>query len=223
MQLKVDRVVTRHAALLLAAYVVAFVTQQALLLSVGGVLAFGLFLWGRREAYRPGFGWANRVTALRGLLALALAGIESGARWSLAAVALVIFALDALDGWIARRTGTASRFGAEFDMETDAFFVAVLSVCLWREAVGGGWILLPGALRYVYVLVIAALGRTGDSPRSRLTRYAFAILVCGSSVGLMPLGRISTLAALLGTLAVCYSFGLSFWAAFRAPRNEPPA
>ena len=44
---------------------------------------------------------------------------------TLAAVAL---ALDAADGWMARRTGTASALGARFDGEVDAFLILALSV-----------------------------------------------------------------------------------------------
>ena len=35
--------------------------------------------------------------------------------------------LDAVDGGVARRTGTVSGFGARFDMEVDAFLILVLS------------------------------------------------------------------------------------------------
>lgn len=217
--MKVDGVAVRHAALLLLAYGAACATGWAWIASVGIGVAFAFFLWGRRDQLRRvGFGVANRVTAVRGGLVIALGVVEPAARWSMVAVALAVFVLDAVDGWWARRTATASTFGAEFDMEVDAAYVAVLSVCLWREAVGGAWILVPGALRYVYVLTIAVLGKTGDSPRSRLTRYAFAILVSGLIVGLMPLGTLSSAAALFGTLVVSYSFALSFWAAFKAPR-----
>ncbi len=53
------------------------------------------------------------------------------------AVALV---LDAVDGAVARRTGTASTFGARFDMEIDAFLIMVLSVygCQDLRRVGAG-------------------------------------------------------------------------------------
>ena len=44
---------------------------------------------------------------------------------TLAAVAL---ALDAVDGWVARRTGTATALGARFDGEVDAFLILALSV-----------------------------------------------------------------------------------------------
>ena len=42
--------------------------------------------------------------------------------------------LDLVDGWVARRTGTASPFGARFDLETDAALILVLSWLVWRTA-----------------------------------------------------------------------------------------
>ena len=42
--------------------------------------------------------------------------------------------LDAVDGWVARRTGTASALGARFDMEVDAVLMLVLSVLRGRVA-----------------------------------------------------------------------------------------
>src|SRR5262249_35133194 len=45
----------------------------------------------------------------------------------LVALATVALALDAVDGRVARGTGTASALGARFDMEVDAFLILVLS------------------------------------------------------------------------------------------------
>ena len=64
----------------------------------------------------------------------------------LAAVALV---LDAVDGAVARRTHTASPFGARFDMEVDAFLILVLSVQVTRSV--APWVLAIGAARYAFV------------------------------------------------------------------------
>ena len=64
----------------------------------------------------------------------------------LASVALV---LDAVDGQVARRTGTASPLGARFDMEVDAFLILVLSVPVAMFL--GPWVLAIGAMRYVFV------------------------------------------------------------------------
>ena len=65
---------------------------------------------------------------------------------ALTAVALV---LDAVDGWVARRTGTASALGARFDMEVDAFLILVLSVYVAQSV--GAWVLAIGAARYAFV------------------------------------------------------------------------
>ena len=46
-------------------------------------------------------------------------------------------ALDGVDGWVARRTRTASAFGARFDMETDALLILVLSALVWRVGKAG--------------------------------------------------------------------------------------
>jgi phosphatidylglycerophosphate synthase len=59
--------------------------------------------------------------------------------------------LDGLDGWIARRTGTSTPFGALLDMETDAFLMLVLSTLVWAEGRAGVWVLLIGAMRYLFV------------------------------------------------------------------------
>ncbi|HLZ65790.1 MAG TPA: CDP-alcohol phosphatidyltransferase family protein [Aliidongia sp.] len=106
------------------------------------------------KAPLPRFGWANRVTLLRGLVvALMIAFLPTPDRQSwlapmLGATALV---LDGVDGAVARRTGTASPFGARFDMETDALTVLVLSAAVAARGQVGAWVLLSGALRYLYV------------------------------------------------------------------------
>ncbi|NED04634.1 CDP-alcohol phosphatidyltransferase family protein, partial [Streptomyces sp. SID6648] len=64
----------------------------------------------------------------------------------LTAVALV---LDGVDGRVARRTGTCTPLGARFDMEVDAFLILVLSVYVSTDL--GPWVLLIGAMRYVFV------------------------------------------------------------------------
>lgn len=105
-------------------------------------------------------GAANRVTLLRGGLVCLIAGslvvpqalVEHAD--IVAAVALLALALDGLDGWVARRTGSASAFGARFDMELDAFFILVLCLCLMTIGKVGAWVVAIGALRYVFVLAM---------------------------------------------------------------------
>ena len=65
---------------------------------------------------------------------------------TLAAVAL---GLDAVDGWVARRTGTATALGARFDGEVDAFLILALSVYVAPAC--GAWVLAIGAARYLFL------------------------------------------------------------------------
>ena len=70
-----------------------------------------------------------RATAAVGVAALAADSLAHDTPVALlVALAAVALALDAADGWVARRTGTATALGARFDGEVDAFLIAALSV-----------------------------------------------------------------------------------------------
>jgi phosphatidylglycerophosphate synthase len=102
------------------------------------------------------FGAANYVTLVRALLTmfllwLAIRPPEPHLAWTAGWIAGAITALDGVDGWLARRTGTASPFGARFDMETDAAFLLVLSGLALRYGKAGAWVLLIGLARYLFV------------------------------------------------------------------------
>jgi phosphatidylglycerophosphate synthase len=83
----------------------------------------------------------------------ALAGREeTGTLVAITAVALV---LDLVDGRVARRTGTATAYGARLDGEADAFLLLVLSVVVAGEL--GAWVLGMGLVRYVYAVAARLL------------------------------------------------------------------
>jgi phosphatidylglycerophosphate synthase len=110
----------------------------------------------RRYHPHPQFGAANWITTIRAALTLVIAAFAfqgpSGAiRWTAGSIAGVIAVLDGVDGWLARRTGTGSAFGARYDMETDAAFLLVLSALVWRQGQAGPWVLLIGLMRYLFV------------------------------------------------------------------------
>ena len=101
-------------------------------------------------------GAANHITAIRAAIVAMLAALLFEARAPmLAAVAVTATAasavLDGVDGWLARRTGMASAFGARIDMETDALLVMVLSILIWRYDKAGVWVLAGGLMRYAFV------------------------------------------------------------------------
>lgn len=110
----------------------------------------------RAHPYRR-VGAANHTTIARAGLVALLAGLV-GERWGVevataaAALAASVTALDGLDGWLARRFNTVSGFGARFDMETDAVFVAVLSLLAWQSGKVGPWVVLSGLMRYLFAV-----------------------------------------------------------------------
>jgi phosphatidylglycerophosphate synthase len=187
-------------------------------LALVGPLALALLLISLRAFGAPR-GWLpNLVTALRVVLTglLALSG-EHGCTGALQAGAvLLIFTLDGLDGVLARRLGASSAQGAHFDMEADAYLV--LTVCGLQVLAGRGWwVLTGGLLRYAYALSLALpwLRAGGEAPRTRFGRYAFAASLGCLTLGLLLLGPLGHAAALVGSAILLWSFGRSWWWAYR--------
>ncbi len=119
----------------------------------GGAVALAGAL-GRRPAFR--LGPADVVTLSRAVLVAGVAALSADAvvggtapARTLVALATIALVLDAVDGVVARRSGTASEFGARFDMEVDAFLILVLSG--YVASTTGWWVLAIGAARYVFV------------------------------------------------------------------------
>jgi len=142
----------------------------------GSVVLAAIMLLARRSARAhhpfPSFGPANQVTLLRAFLVAIVAGLIGepslpgagwtvagfigepslpSAGWIVAGAAVVATMLDGVDGWLARRTGMASAFGARFDMETDALLIQVLAILAWQYGKAGPWVLISGLLRYLFV------------------------------------------------------------------------
>jgi phosphatidylglycerophosphate synthase len=116
----------------------------------------GLLTAATRRARVEALGPADLVTLTRavlvgGVAALVVDRLAGGgsSTASLVAVATVALALDAVDGRVARRSGTASPLGARFDMEVDSVLVLVLSVSVAVDL--GPWVLAIGLVRYAFV------------------------------------------------------------------------
>ena len=109
-------------------------------------------LW-RDSAARLGpAGWVTltRATLAVGVAALTASSFErDSALATFATLASLALALDLVDGWVARRTKTASALGARLDGEVDAFLLLALSVEVAPSA--GLWVLAIGAARYAFL------------------------------------------------------------------------
>ena len=120
-----------------------------------GVLTNGALWLGLARRGR-GPGPADRVTLARCVLVCAVGAltVDSFHRPApvtvLVPVTVVALLLDAVDGRVARRTGTVSWLGARFDMEVDALLILVLSGYV-APAVGW-WVMAIGLARYVRAL-----------------------------------------------------------------------
>jgi phosphatidylglycerophosphate synthase len=136
-----------------------YVAKTLAVLCVGAALV----LQGLRD-HHPfrSIGPANLATAARGVLVALLVALvgehaSSSAQYVVLGVGTVAAILDGVDGWLARRSNMASRFGARFDMETDALLILTLAVLAWQFRKADGWVLLSGVLRYAFVLASIGL------------------------------------------------------------------
>jgi phosphatidylglycerophosphate synthase len=131
-------------------------------------------------------GACNVVTTVRlalvgGIVALALA---EGAGWPVVALATVALLLDGVDGWLARRQGLASAFGAAYDMEVDAAIAACLAVILLAEGRAGPELLLLGFARYGFVMAALALPWLAAPLEESFRRKAVCVVQIGTLVAL---------------------------------------
>lgn len=200
------------------------VLGAGVLLSSGLVLAVAATsLWRRRTSCGP----ADRVTLLRlsmtavctGGVLLTLAGVTPDRPWWLAVLAGAAALLDAVDGRLARRTGTASEAGARFDVEADAVLLLVLSLA--ASLVVGPWAVLIGLLRYLFVAAGWLWPRLRAPLPPRPSRRVVAALQAVTLVGaLLPVTPVvvATVGLAVALALLCWSFGLDLWRLARRRR-----
>ena len=115
-----------------------------------------LLVSGLRKRGATRFGRANVVTSIRSNLVGMITGVVVVSFfgpipvWIVLALVVPTLLLDAVDGWVARRTGSVSELGARFDMEVDAFLLLVLSANVSQAL--GIWVLAIGLMRYAFVV-----------------------------------------------------------------------
>ncbi|MCU1414773.1 MAG: CDP-alcohol phosphatidyltransferase family protein [Microbacteriaceae bacterium] len=153
-----------------------------------------------RRAMR--FGPANVVTATRSALVGVVCAlvVTSFPAPPVLATAIVVptLLLDAVDGWVARRTASETPLGARFDMEVDAFLLFVLSVAVAPTV--GWWAIAIGLMRYAFV----AAGWVLPWMRAQLPpRYWRKIVtaVCGISL-VVALSRLAPLPVSIAVVAI---------------------
>jgi phosphatidylglycerophosphate synthase len=205
---------------------VGWLTGLACTVGVGVLLAGAL-----RRTGTDALGPAGLVTLVRsvlvgGLTALVADRLLTGGNSAVATlvvVATVALVLDAVDGQVARRSGTASALGARFDMEVDAFLILVLSVHV--ALLVGPWALAIGLMRYGFVAASWMLPWMRAALPARFSAKTVAalqgIVLVVATAEVLPrsltVGLVTTALALLA-----WSFGRDvawLWRHARRPRR----
>ena len=180
-------------------------------LVAAGIIAAAL---ARGIAHGGRFGPASWVTLARATIAVGVAALIVGDP----PVALIVtlasigLALDAVDGRLARRTGTTSALGARFDGEVDALLILALSLYVAPDH--GAWVLLIGAARYVFlageVLVPWMAPPLPPSPGRKVVAAVQGIVLTVAAAGVVPTRIMQTL-LLAALAALVASMGHSVW------------
>jgi phosphatidylglycerophosphate synthase len=194
-----------------------------------GVAAVGLLTRALRRSRTAVLGPADLVTLARSVLVGGVVALvaDSFARpvavGALTAVAVVALSLDAVDGRVARRTGTVSAVGARFDMEVDSILILVLSAYAARSL--GLWVLAIGSVHYVLVIARRVLPwlRSPLPPRywCKVVAAVQGMALIAAASGLLPHGVVLVLLVVVAAL-LAESFGREVWELWRR-RHVPSA
>lgn len=167
-------------------------------------------------------GWCNVVTQARlamvALLVTPLVAVAAGTGegpaiaggWAAVAVALAALSLDGVDGWLARRQGLCSSFGARFDMEVDAGLALVLSLHALAAGAAGPAVLVLGLARYAFVAATGLWPWLGGALPERFSRKAVCVAQLSVLILLQVPGLPGPLAeglTAVAALALAWSFG----------------
>lgn len=199
-----------------------YIKRSVLFFAGAAILVAGL-----AGAHHPGprFGAANVVTLLRVALGAGVAALigevpTGRIAWLAATALVVIVALDGVDGWLARRAGEESPFGARFDMETDAALILILSVLVWRHEKAGAWVIACGLMRYAFVAAGWVLPWMAGPLRSTIRGKSVAVgQLVGLGAALLPVVPVvlSNLVAMVTLATLVWSFAVDIaWLKRRA-------
>jgi len=180
-------------------------------LAVAGLLVLVAVLLPRGYPHDR-LGLCNQVTLLRAAMVSALAGLLAAGwhGWVVFLVAGVALALDGVDGWLARREGLSSAFGARFDMETDAALALILAGHVWMAGITGPEILVLGLMRYLFVLAFWPFPWLAAALPERFGRKVVCVVQVGALILLQIPDIPRVFAALIAwpaMVALLWSFG----------------
>lgn len=216
-----EEISLKWVALTMIGVALIFFITGMVLVYVGIVwLVFTAFIYHHRshwQVFGPWGGTANLLTALRGVLLLGVAGASDVLPpYVSLSLGILILVLDGLDGYYARKHHTVSAFGDVLDKEVDALFVLTFAIIIVDQQWAGSWILLPGLLRYGYVVGLS-LSEHPPSPTGPSFRRRFVgMWLMGTLLAPFALPSVVyTPALIFATVTTSVSFMIDFYCALR--------
>lgn len=187
-------------------------TLVAMVIYAGAALSAGRALY--RDYPHMHLGLCNAITLMRlamaaSLIAPLVAGHDTS--WAVFAVASVALSLDGIDGWLARRQGYVSAFGARFDMEVDSALALVLAISAAVSSGLGPLAILLGLPRYAFAVAAWACPWLRRDLPERFSRKVVCVVQLASLIALqvpiLPVG-LGTGVVVLASLALVWSFAV---------------
>ncbi|EBA11968.1 CDP-alcohol phosphatidyltransferase family protein [Roseobacter sp. CCS2] len=150
----------------------------------------------------------GRLVLVGVLCIVVMAGIAPN--WATFGIAALALGLDGIDGWLARKQGLSSDFGAQFDVEVDAIFALVLAIYAATNGAAGPYVILLGLPHYLFWIARLQLPWLNRPLRPSFARKAVCVFQIGALIALqVPFladGRLDLIIAAV-TLALIWSFG----------------
>lgn len=202
----------RYFAVAACIFVAVFVYWESVILfSLLSALFFISFIYHGRVFWKDlgiAGGTANHITAARVVGILLLLFFQASLPpLAFFVLGILILIADGLDGYFARKYNTVSEFGDFFDKETDAFFVLAFCIILMEKGLAGPWVLIPGLMRYAFVLILFFFNIENISLSKSYRRRFIGMWFMGTIMACFVLPQaIYTAGMLFATTMLAYSF-----------------
>jgi len=128
----------------------------------------------------------------------------------LMSLAVLSLCLDGADGWMARRQGLASAFGARFDVEVDAAFALLLAIYAARVGVASPYVIVLGLPYYAFWIARSVFSWLNAPLPDRFSRKAVCVAQIAVLIAVLVPGVPGSMsnAMVLGVIgALIWSFG----------------
>ena len=123
----------------------------------------------------------------------------------------IILVFDKVDGYVAQKQRMRSLLGAQFDQETDAFFIGIYALILYLNGYAGIWITILGLLRYLNIIALVLLKQQHKKePRFLAARLVATMVMIALLVPFVTPAWLYTPYAVLSVICLVCSFTYTF-------------